>query len=861
MSSIKEGDILYVLFSYNEDQTVSNYIYDQYIKHLDFSNQLEDINKYKVTYNNLYDDDKKNVKITNKNLLNEENKYFIIKYMQYNYPWIDWFLLIFNKIKVLKVTKNIDSNTITYQETILDENEERNLNAKSKNRRVNPSEIELFDADYCNTTNIQYVRESLWYKEGDIIKLDSNYEFKDTTNSKEYDPELVSEFKDYTFSYITLAKIKTLKKLTTNPYIRATCIYYIRLCSLNFESKKDDEPYIYITNPEFLLDKFGLSSNTLNPVVIPIKQQNILRQAPSQQAPSQQASIPNQILPALNKNGWIDTAVKYFQNIMTNVNNNQNNRKRPAQDSIQTLQQSQVSESIGLQADLKGYTVEQIKRGINILSNNISDLILTSESVNAVIKKYDNLFLKIQVSKYADDIDCDILVMDVLKDFDYFIKYKDSFPVIIYGSSPKNYKLSNHYSKGSIGSTGSTAETKKAKGNPTPKILPATVTSEIQISRHEKNLEDFLVSDKSFDVIIKLLNDLFISMIKASIKKRFVHNDAHAGNILYDNIIKKFILIDFGRSYVDLSNSNFDILNNIKNSNDPELIKENYYDIRENRWRIIPHKYLKVPCLCDIAAICFQLYKEKYTTLLHTNSTVLDLLKLEISKKDSKKLKSLIIPKDITTLYSIFTKLTNNKTLLTLDTLLFIYGIAWFVEYLLIFIHINNITVTVENENYIKIVSNKIFPINDKTFDSSNPNVPFVNEKTGIFFGITFNNLQKHILKSQIQIKLYEMFPSYKGGAKEETNASTSKQNTLKCDEIDIEKLQEDMTTFEELIDDIYKTNLKYEINSSKYLKKDIISSLSLSPTNPIKPTDILINSAARTAAPTAGGKLKSKKL
>jgi len=52
-------------------------------------------------------------------------------------------------------------------------------------------------------------------------------------------------------------------------------------------------------------------------------------------------------------------------------------------------------------------------------------------------------------------------------------------------------------------------------------------------------------------VNINKLEVLFKECIELNSDISFVHNDMHLGNILYDTINDKYVLIDYGRSYVD----------------------------------------------------------------------------------------------------------------------------------------------------------------------------------------------------------------------------------------------------------------------------------------------------------------------
>ena len=80
-----------------------------------------------------------------------------------------------------------------------------------------------------------------------------------------------------------------------------------------------------------------------------------------------------------------------------------------------------------------------------------------------------------------------------------------------------------------------------------------------------------------------------VELITLSKSTHFVHNDLHMSNIIYDNVNKKFALLDFGRSYIDGAK-----------------IEEGYY-------RYIPNINLhKIPVMTDIMSLCKTLLDEMY---------------------------------------------------------------------------------------------------------------------------------------------------------------------------------------------------------------------------------------------------------
>lgn len=53
------------------------------------------------------------------------------------------------------------------------------------------------------------------------------------------------------------------------------------------------------------------------------------------------------------------------------------------------------------------------------------------------------------------------------------------------------------------------------------------------------------------------LNELFSGLLQACIPLKFTHGDLHAGNILYNATIDNFVMIDYGRTCIDLDNIAF----------------------------------------------------------------------------------------------------------------------------------------------------------------------------------------------------------------------------------------------------------------------------------------------------------------
>jgi hypothetical protein len=104
-------------------------------------------------------------------------------------------------------------------------------------------------------------------------------------------------------------------------------------------------------------------------------------------------------------------------------------------------------------------------------------------------------------------------------------------------------------------------------------------------------------------------------MYKLGIDYGFVHNDAHTGNVIIDNTTGDFVLIDYGRSYIDTSQADY-IVNqeNIKHERNHAEHNDLYYDF----WFIKTDKTNRnnkanlaewLPVMCDIACLSYNIWK------------------------------------------------------------------------------------------------------------------------------------------------------------------------------------------------------------------------------------------------------------
>lgn len=376
----------------------------------------------------------------------------------------------------------------------------------------------------------------------------------------------------------------------------------------------------------------------------------------------------------------------------------------------------------------KLYNTEYVNNGIDYLRENIIDTKMFGTSANALVKPLPTSFLKVQSNDKQDNIKCDVIVLIKLNGL--FIKYLNSFPVLI---ENKN-KLSKIYLN----------ETPNA-----PIECPALVTSLINVSTTVENLEKYITERTGpNNKLFEMLEALFIKLCTNSITTRFVHNDAHICNILYDTLEKELVLIDYGRSYVNLTGVDFNILNQIKKLKDIPVNATKFYENVNTPYRILPIDTLLIPALCDVASIAYQVYKMKYKSMKQYRS----ILSLEMDQNGE--VMNMTIPYNRD---SLFIKLNE---VLDKTNILFACGLAWFVEYLFVYLDIKNISSSVINisDKIIKIptknyTTNLIFA--EKT-DEFKGETPFLRHECGIFHGKVFNNLQSRLTTSEIQKKVNE---------------------------------------------------------------------------------------------------------
>jgi hypothetical protein len=209
-----------------------------------------------------------------------------------------------------------------------------------------------------------------------------------------------------------------------------------------------------------------------------------------------------------------------------------------------------------------------------------------------------------------------------------------------------------------------------------------------------------------YKTMLSELDQLLHTLVLVSAKHRFIHNDLHMGNILYDKTKMKFTLIDFGRSYIELERDmimetlstilpnklrnkssqpwNIDTIESlfgrIASSSDAnsELWKVNVND----SYCIIPND-MYCPFMNDLATISYTMYKlmAYIPVMQHIVTPLSDILLL--STRES----YIRIPSDRSKIAAM--GITLSKTDATY--VFMVRGITWLALYLWTHIHANTI--------------------------------------------------------------------------------------------------------------------------------------------------------------------------
>ena len=334
------------------------------------------------------------------------------------------------------------------------------------------------------------------------------------------------------------------------------------------------------------------------------------------------------------------------------------------------------------------YTSKQVLQGIcHILSdpsidpgNNHADVQLVTNSMNASVGIYSNLtgsrrLVKVQTSLKRDNLCNDVLVCQQLNNYknkkttSHVPRLLAFMPIIIENTWNERVIRFRKYSS-TIGYAKQWAHAVEVH----PCMITDVVGSSVSIMdvfslskvmfyidiilkkggigirnlydyifkntlrfafKHGHVLDTLLDLKYEFDMdgLIKVFRNLFMPMldhmcnyiIKISKHSMFVHNDMHPGNILLDTTNMSFTLIDFGRSYIDLSLKDIvtvanallpvriegtsvkpfgTVVENVERSSDPN---DTYWGMSPSDFRIRTMGFV-CPAMMDVAALAFNIY-------------------------------------------------------------------------------------------------------------------------------------------------------------------------------------------------------------------------------------------------------------
>lgn len=191
------------------------------------------------------------------------------------------------------------------------------------------------------------------------------------------------------------------------------------------------------------------------------------------------------------------------------------------------------------------------------------------------------------------------------------------------------------------------------------------------------------------------LLELFVVMVDLSNKTQFIHNDLHMGNILWNQEEDAFVLIDYGRTYMNIvPHMNVSDLNTIINlcSDSPTVTDVNeYFEFGINNYRIIPEIHHTTPVFFDIASLSMNILRN-FVIYMPYNKAVCGkfdpILSFRTIKSDitGAKYEAIRVPKDQSIIWDFFINgmykndQMNDVHEFTVDTIVsaLVMGVAWF---------------------------------------------------------------------------------------------------------------------------------------------------------------------------------------
>jgi hypothetical protein len=177
-----------------------------------------------------------------------------------------------------------------------------------------------------------------------------------------------------------------------------------------------------------------------------------------------------------------------------------------------------------------------------------------SDSSNARVALYDTTdgtkaIIKVCLSAEVDPIHQDAFVLQAISHptRQYLMGYIDIFtaPMRTALTDKKPKQFTDIY----IGT---------ASSNPNPDRYPCILSPANVVTKNQDKFRSKIASEYKNRAIWDKANAFFNALVDLSQQTGFVHNDMHYENILFDEKLDAFVLIDFGRSYIDVGK--FDLL-------------------------------------------------------------------------------------------------------------------------------------------------------------------------------------------------------------------------------------------------------------------------------------------------------------
>lgn len=269
-------------------------------------------------------------------------------------------------------------------------------------------------------------------------------------------------------------------------------------------------------------------------------------------------------------------------------------------------------------------------------------------------------FIKVQFDANADRLEMESAILSCISsNFQQpmFVSKYASFPILMSRANSKSPQVGwEYYSQDFVNTNGDLGKSRRF-------LYPCVITDAVNkpISLHSivNNLLKVLSNSDEHDVgyiemmmpqrpaaaaVSKYLNlsvektfdliaTLFADLMKFSAKTRFIHNDLHAGNILYDRTKGRLVVIDFGRSFMNLREYDQLVKSDLKqitpiidttlfgNSNSNKIISDlpnaqNVYGIFASDLRLVPDDRLDIPAMLDVGSVSFRMYVSLYLQLL-----------------------------------------------------------------------------------------------------------------------------------------------------------------------------------------------------------------------------------------------------